>query len=213
MLTEWISFEIASYGLLAACLLMATNGFFSAPPSEIVLPLSGALLASNLNELALVILAVSLGNLAGTYVLFLLGNKYGLAFLPKLKVGISRCKIPGINKLHLAFPNKKLLLVIESHFLRNGYLWVLGLRVLPVLRSIVSYPAGALKMRHDLFLFASMVGILVWSGLWATLGYIVRGAWVAYKPLVAMPFTIALILFCIYFVLKLKKYAKMLVNV
>src|SRR5437660_799897 len=101
--------------------------------SEIVVPLGGALSAQGRLSFGAVIVAASLGNLGGSLVAYGLSRRYGrtLVLGPGRRV--------GLNQMHLR--------LADRFFERFGWLAVFIGRLLPVVRTYISFPAGLSNVR------------------------------------------------------------------
>lgn len=139
---------------------MVSNGFFSTPPSELVLGVAGYLVSIDKVPVWAALLAGVGGNVAGTSLLFFLAGRWGervvrrvLAFSPWLREG--------------------LLEATREAFRQHGERIVLVGRCLPLVRSVISIPAGLASMRWGRFLFLTTIGCLSWALGWGSAGYIV----------------------------------------
>ncbi len=145
---------VSSGGLIAIFLLMAAESAGIPISSEIVVPLGGALASGALaGEAHLsffgVVAASSVGNLLGSLVAYLLVRAYGKRFI----LGPGR-RI-GLNAGHLA--------LAQRFFDRWGLLAVFGGRLLPVIRTYISFPAGLSRIRTVPFTAATILGAIPWN--------------------------------------------------
>ena len=149
---------VASYGLISIFILMAGESCGLPISSEIVVPLGGALASQGKLNFILVVLVSSLANLAGSLIAFWLTRRYGE------RVVLSRVgrKI-GLSRGHLRLANR--------FFGRFG-LWAVFIgRLLPIVRTYISFPAGAAKMGYVSFSIATMLGAIPWNFALAYAGY------------------------------------------
>jgi membrane protein DedA with SNARE-associated domain len=125
--------------------------------SEIVVPLGGALAAQGRLSFVLVVAAATLGNLVGSLVAFLLTRRYGrtLVLGPGRRLGLSE------GHLRLA----------ERFFERFGSLAVFIGRLLPVVRTYISFPAGLGRMGVVRFSVLTLLGSIPWNLGLAYAGY------------------------------------------
>ena len=167
---------IESYGLLAIFVLMIGNGFASAPPSEIVLPLAGVLAQQTGLSLLAAMIAAFLGNLLGTVFLYLVGRHFGLRPLQHVQRYLQRSAL--LRKAFRKVPlDEASLEALVTRFEKEGAIIVGLLRCAPYVRSIVSLPAGAVRMSWLRFLSATAAGISVWIAIWVLMGYALGEAW------------------------------------
>jgi membrane protein DedA with SNARE-associated domain len=125
--------------------------------SEVVVPLGGALASQGSLSFVLVLAAATLGNLVGSLVAFLLARRYG----SRLILGPGRRL--GLNEGHLR--------LAERFFDRFGSLAVFIGRLLPVVRTYISFPAGLGHMGIVRFSVLTLLGSIPWNLGLAYAGY------------------------------------------
>lgn len=158
---------IASYGYLAIFLLMLAESACIPIPSELIMLFGGALAAgavagSHLN-LAAVIVAGVAGNVAGSYLAYAAGRYGGQAALSRWG-----------RRLYL-----------REHDLDRATAWftkygpaAVGFgRVLPVVRTFISLPAGIARMNAVRFGLYTVIGCIPWTAALAWAGYAVGSRW------------------------------------
>ena len=124
-------------------------------PSEIIMPFSGFAVSEGKMTLLGITLAGALGNLFGSVIAYFVGLKGGRPFLENYG-------------RYLLISHKKLDLT-DEWFQKYGDKAVLSSRVLPVLRTYISLPAGMARMGFKKFSFFTFVGSLPWC---LALGYV-----------------------------------------
>ena len=158
---------IATYGYLAIFLLMVAESACIPVPSELVMPLGGALaagaVAGHQLSLALVIVAGVAGNVVGSYVAWAVGRWGGQ---PALRRWGGRV---WLSEHHLE--------VASRWFDRYGPRAVLIGRLLPVVRTFISLPAGIAGMRPLRFGVYTTIGCIPWTAALAAAGYAVGASW------------------------------------
>ena len=144
---------VSSGGLVAIFFLMAGESAGLPISSEIVVPLGGALastaLGSRLN-FPLVVAVSSVGNLFGSLVAYLLVRRYGQQLIlgPGKRIGLSRGHM----------------VLAERFFDRFGLFAVFLGRLLPVIRTYISFPAGlSKKVKPIPFTVATILGAVPWN--------------------------------------------------
>jgi len=155
------------YLFVFAWLFVESTGF---PISdEPLLLLAGYLTTTGRLNLALTVALALLGKLAASCLAFWLGHYIDL-------FGLARPAIPpqtGLNRwLYYIRPTRAFVLATEDLFHRYGVWGVFLGRLVPIVRSFISYPAGAARMRFSVFLLATTAGSLLWIVTWTTLGAI-----------------------------------------
>ncbi len=148
---------VSSYGLAAVLLLMAAESCGFPFPSEVIMPTAGLLAATGHLNLTAAILAGAIGNLLGSLVAFGLAARFGEPLL----LGPGRWI--GIRAHHLE--------IADGWFRRWGLWAVLVGRVLPVVRTYISFPAGLARIQLGRFALLTFVGALPWCAALTLVGY------------------------------------------
>ncbi len=156
-MTATLSNLVASYGLVAVFVLMAFESCGVPFPSEVIMPTAGLLAAAGHLNLAAAILAGALGNLVGSLVAYGVAARWGEPVL----LGPGRWI--GIRPHHVE--------IADGWFRRWGLWAVLVGRVLPVIRTYISFPAGLARINVLAFAGLTFVGALPWCTMLALVGY------------------------------------------
>lgn len=149
-MSSWLIHLVAQGGLIAIFVTMAGESAGLPISSEIVVPLGGALAAQNKLPFIGVVAAASLGNLAGSLIAYLLTRWYGERFILS-KAG----RWMGLSRGHL--------LLAHRFFDRFGVWAVFVGRLLPIIRTYISFPAGLSTVRLPLFIVATLLGAIPWN--------------------------------------------------
>lgn len=191
---------IDQFGYLGVFLLIALENIFPPIPSELILTFSGFLtLHSNMNIIG-VIIAATLGSVFGAIVLYFIGHFLSIERLQKLANGktgkILRFKASDLDKATGWFDN-------------HGKKIVFFARFIPVIRSLISIPAGTTNMPLISFLILTTLGTLIWNTVLVILGQQAGEAWPkisaafdSFSSIVLIVLIILLIIGIIYFVKK-----------
>lgn len=163
-LTGWVAGVIDSMGALGVALLVALESIIPPIPSEIVLAMAGYLSAEGRFNVVLIVLAATAGSLIGALVLYWLGRALGEE---RLKRWLDHLPLVDRDDLEQA----------DRWFERHGRWAVLFGRVVPVVRSLVSIPAGANRMPIGEFILLTTVGSGVWNALIVGLGFALGSQW------------------------------------
>lgn len=153
-----------SYGYIGVLILIFLENIFPPIPSELILLASGFLITkTNLNIFIMIIFA-TLGSLLGGILLYYLASLLNKNTLIKL-----------INSKALRFLNlkEKDIDLSFNWFNKKGNISVLICRCIPILRSLISLPAGIFKMSILKFLLYTIIGSLVWNSVIIVIGYVV----------------------------------------
>lgn len=196
-LVQSITSMISSLGYGGIFLLMILESALIPIPSEIIMPFSGFLVATGKLGSIGVILAGSFGNLVGSVLTYYLGIKLGRTFL--LRYG----KYIFFRPHHLVFT--------EQLFHKYGEKIVFVGRLLPVVRTYVSLPAGI--GRTDFFKFAvyTLAGSLIWNTMLAYAGIQLGHNWRhidRYSRYIDIIAVVAVVAFVIWIVYKNRKQAR-----
>src|SRR5437764_13465919 len=124
------------------------------------MPTAGLLAASGQMNLAAAIVVGAFGNLVGSLIAYLLAARFGEPLL------LGPGRYIGIRRHHLE--------LADGWFRRWGLLAVFLGRVLPVIRTYISFPAGLARIDLAKFSVLTLVGALPWCAALALVGY-VRG--------------------------------------
>lgn len=149
-LTNWLISLVGTYGLFAIFVTMAGESAGLPISSEIVVPLGGALAAQGKLNFIAVVAVSSLANLAGSLVAYLLTRRYGERFI------LSRAgRWMGLSRGHLRLANR---------FFGKYGVWAVFLgRLLPIVRTYISFPAGLSRVRLLTFTIATLAGAIPWN--------------------------------------------------
>lgn len=163
---------IENYGLFAVFILMTAESALIPIPSEVTMPFAGFMVSRGLLNFWSAVTVGAFANLAGSLLAYWLGYAKGEEWV---KGAIKRWG--------------KWLLIKESEYERarnwfhNYGQWVaFGSRLIPVVRTFISLPAGIAKMNLPLFSLLTFVGSFIWSAFLAFLGLKLGQNWLAIEP-------------------------------
>jgi len=158
-LWDWVAQLYANLGYVEITFLMALESSLFPVPSELVMIPAGYLAASGQLDPVLCVVCGTLGSVLGASANYLLGAYVGRAFL--LRYG--KYLLIDADKYHEA----------ETLFLRNAYVATFVGRLLPVIRHLISLPAGIFSMGWAPFLLITAAGAALWCAVLVALGYYV----------------------------------------
>lgn len=139
--------------------LMAMESSVIPLPSELVMPPAGYLAHQGQMNIWVVILMGTLGSLAGAYANYFVSRWLGRPLV--LKYG----KYVGITEKKFA--------KVESFFLKHGEISTFIGRLLPVIRHLISIPAGIARMNHLRFSLYTLAGAGIWCTILTWIGYFI----------------------------------------
>lgn len=162
--------EITRHGYIAIFLLMVLESACIPVPSEAVMMFGGALSAgitvagvtSHLNIFVVALLG-ALGNIVGAFIAYWVGRTGGRALVEKWGKYIL-LRHQDLDKA-------------EAYFNKRGEWAVLVSRVLPVVRTFISFPAGVAEMPQLKFALFTLLGSIPWTFGLAYLGRVLAGNW------------------------------------
>jgi membrane protein DedA with SNARE-associated domain len=171
-LSDWVVDVIDRLGYVGVALLVALENLFPPIPSEIVLPFAGFVARDGRATLPGMIIAATIGSLLGAWAL------YGIAAW----IGPERLE-------HFLVRHGKWLRLTpadvakaERWFDRRAVVAVLVGRCVPLIRSLVSIPAGFRRMDFRVFTLYTAIGALIWNTALVSAGYALRSQWHDVEP-------------------------------
>lgn len=153
-LTEFFNtYGVLIIFLIVFCEYLNLPGF----PAGLIMPLAGVWASKGEVGIVTTMVISLFAGLCGSWILYFLGRFGGNVLLAKYYKKFPKQEIK-INKL---------IERIES----NGNLYIFLSKLLPVVRTLISFPAGIIKMNFLHFTIYSGLGILIWNGLFIGAGY------------------------------------------
>lgn len=158
---EFIVNIMNNWGYLGIFLLITLENVFPPIPSEIILTFGGFMTISSKMNIIGVIIAATLGSLIGAVILYYIGkllNKERLKKIVTSKYGkLLRVKPADIDSA-------------DSWFDKRGNKTVLYCRFIPIVRSLISIPAGMSEMPLPKFLLYTGIGSAIWNTVLVLIG-------------------------------------------
>ena len=187
-LATWVQDVIESLGYLGVALLVIAENLFPPIPSEIVLPFAGFVARRGDGSVIVMVLAATIGSVLGALILYAIAAAIGPERIHRFVVRFGRWFGVKENDMVRA----------EEWFDRRSNISVLVGRCVPLIRSLVSIPAGFRRMKLARFTLLTAIGSAVWNialiGAGAALGdqwdrvgdYVGVFQWVVIAALVAV---------------------------
>ena len=160
-MSDWVIRLIEQSGYLGVAFLMFLETIFPPIPSEVIMPVAGVAAGQGKMALWAVIASGTSGAMLGNIIWYLAARALGITRLEPIIRRWGRW-------ITITWPE---LLRAEKWFRKHGTLFVSLGRLMPTIRSLVSVPAGLLKMRFRTFFIASTIGTAAWTALLAGAGY------------------------------------------
>lgn len=156
-MTSALFTAVSRYGYGAILALMAGESCGLPIPSEVVVPLGGWFASLGRLNLVGVVAAATLGNLAGSLIAYGLAARWGTPLL------LGPGRYAGIRRHHVE--------LADRWFERHGLTAVLVGRMLPVVRTYISFPAGLARVPLGRFALFTVIGAIPWNTALALAGY------------------------------------------
>ena len=164
---DWLTAVMNDFGYMGIVFLIAVENIFPPIPSEVILTFGGFMTTtSELTFLGVVISATG-GSVLGAVVLYYIGLQLSVKRLEKI-----------IDKWgHILRVTKDDIKKADKWFDKYGPWTVFFCRFIPLIRSLISIPAGMSKMNVVLFLGLTTLGTLIWNIVLVYLGAAVGNSW------------------------------------
>lgn len=155
------------YGYIGISLIIAIENLFPPIPSELILTFGGFLTTYTNMTILGVIIASTIGSVGGAIILYLVGRIFDIQFLERIVDRWGRILRVRQEDLEKA----------DHWFSRYGYWTVFFCRMVPLIRSLISIPAGMAKLNFGLFLLFTTAGTLIWNTVLVSLGAMLGENW------------------------------------
>jgi membrane protein DedA with SNARE-associated domain len=199
---NWITEIISQYGYIGVFLIIVLENLFPPIPSEIVLSFSGFMTTRTDLSVIGIIISSTAGSVIGAMILFKIGSILDVKRLEKIidRWGhILRLKKEDIRKAN-------------AWFEKYDVWTVFFCRMIPLLRSIISIPAGMSKMNFLLFLLLTFIGTLTWNTIIVCFGAMMGESWPkilafteVYSKIIYLVIALGLIWLIYYYITVLRK--------
>ncbi len=163
-LIEWILNITQGLGYFGVVILMAIESSFLPLPSEIIIPPAAYLASQGKMNLMLIIVAGTLGSMIGAAV-----NYFLSLYLGRLVV----YKLAGTRAARFVLITPEKIARVEAYFLSNSKSATFFGRLIPVVRHLISIPAGFCRMPFGSFMLYTALGAFIWVSILSALGYLV----------------------------------------
>ena len=172
-LADWVTDVIDRLGYVGVALLVALENLFPPIPSEIVLPFAGFVARDGRATLIGMIIAATIGSILGAWTLYGIAAAVGPDRFHRFVVRYGRWFRLTSEDITRA----------ERWFDRRAVVAVLVGRCVPLIRSLVSIPAGFRRMRFSTFTLYTLIGSAIWNTALIGAGYLLRDNWHDVEPI------------------------------
>lgn len=164
---HWLLDIMNDYGYVGIMLLIALENIFPPIPSEVILTFGGFMTSTTDLTIIGVVIASTAGSIIGAIVLYVLGLQFDVERLETI-----------VNKWgHILRVTKHDIHKADAWFDKFGPWTVFFCRFIPLIRSLISIPAGMSNMNFGVFLAFTSVGTLIWNIVLVNLGASVGSNW------------------------------------
>ncbi|QKE73594.1 DedA family protein [Arthrobacter citreus] len=164
---NWIIETMDTFGYLGIFLLIALENIFPPIPSEVILTFGGFMATqSSLSNIGVIFFS-TLGSVVGAVILYWCGT---LLDVKKLEKIVDRWG-------HILRLTNKDLYKADEWFAKYGVWTVFFCRLIPLIRSLISIPAGMSRMNFWIFLLFTTLGSLIWNTVLVLVGASVGASW------------------------------------
>jgi len=162
-LIDWTTNTIGSYGVPAVFVLMLLESMGILIPSEAISPFAGYLVSQGRMTLLAAVAAGVLGNVVGSWIAYFIGLRGGR------ELWFHYGRYVGVRAHHLH--------VAEKWFDKYGEFTVFVSRMLPVVRTFISFPAGTARMNFARFTLYTFLGCVPWVFALTYVGFLLGENW------------------------------------
>ncbi len=163
-MTDWIIQTISELGYVGIFLVMLAESLFPPIPSELIIPFAGFAAANGDLNLFGVLATATIGAVVGMLPWYFAGRIFGLDRVRWLADRFGRFMAFNADEIDVAV----------TWFKRYGPVIVLFGRLIPLIRTLISIPAGLSRMPLWIFLLASTLGALIWNTFLTMAGFLLH---------------------------------------
>jgi membrane protein DedA with SNARE-associated domain len=163
----WTESVISTMGYPGLVLVMFLENIFPPIPSEVVLPLAGNLTNAGRFTMFGVIFWGMIGALIGALVFYYLGKWFSEERLRRLVEKYGKWALLDVDDFDRAV----------AFFDKHGQITIFFGRMVPLVRSLISIPAGLAEMNLPVFCFYTILGTALWNAVLAVAGRILGKEW------------------------------------
>ena len=164
---NWITQFMEQYGYLGVFLMIALENVFPPIPSEIILPFGGFMTTYTSMTVTGVVIASTAGSVVGAMILYGIGLLLDVERLEKIIDRFGNILRVTKEDIHKA----------DAWFDKYGIWTVLFCRMVPLIRSLISIPAGMSNMKFWLFIVFTTAGTLIWNIILVSVGAALGENW------------------------------------
>mgnify|MGYP005627210409 CR=1 FL=1 len=178
MISEIVSFLVElviTLGYPGVALAMFIESFFAPVPSEVVLPLAGFIASTGAMNIYVLFIISGISSYAGTLPFYFLGLVGDKQFVSKIVDRFGKFLFIGTKDVEKSF----------ALFEKHGNSLIFFGRLIPIIRSLISIPAGMAHMNFLKFTLYSITGSTIWSIFLVTAGYYFGENWEVVEKIIS----------------------------
>lgn len=164
---NWLTEIMNEFGYMGIMFLIALENIFPPIPSEVILTFGGFMTTTSNLSIIGVVLSSTAGSVLGAIILYIIGLQLDVERIDKIVTRwghILRITMKDVNKA-------------DAWFDKYGPLTVFICRFVPLIRSLISIPAGMSNMNFVIFLIFTTFGTLMWNIILVWLGASLGSSW------------------------------------
>jgi len=164
---NWITDIMNEFGYMGVFLLIALENLFPPIPSEVILTFGGFMTTHSNLSIAGVVISATMGSAIGAIVLYYIGYLVDANRMERIIVKWGRWMRFTTSDVHKAY----------AWFSKYGVWTVFLCRLIPLVRSLISIPAGSTRMNFGVFILLTTLGSLIWNVILVSIGAAVGSSW------------------------------------
>ncbi|MGM9931490.1 DedA family protein [Pradoshia sp.] len=164
---NWIIDIMDQFGYIGILFLIAVENIFPPIPSEVILTFGGAMTAETSMTVTGVVAVSTAGSIIGAVILYGLGMLLGKERIEKIvkRYGhILRVTVEDVEKA-------------DNWFHKYGLWTIFFCRFVPLIRSLISIPAGMARINFVTFLLLTTIGTFIWNVVLVSIGAMLGDSW------------------------------------
>jgi len=192
-LIKYFTLLIEKTGYLGVGLLMTGESMVLPIPSEAVLPFAGFAWFEGKMTFVMIVIVSTIGSIIGSLISYYIGAYLGKPFISRFG------KYFLLNEHHLE--------ATENFFKKYGEKTIFISRFIPVIRHLISLPAGVGRMRMSKFFTYTVIGATLWNAFLTYIGFLLGSKWEiirTYGEILDIIIVIAIVAAVVYFIWKRK---------
>ena len=187
LLVQYIVVFIANTGYASVVILMMLESMVAPVPSEAVMPFAGFLVVTGQFTFAGVVFFSTLGSIIGSLISYYIGYYGGRPLVDRFG------KYLLLDHHHLE--------VTEKYFIKKGEITIFISRFIPIIRHLISIPAGMGKMNVIKFSIYTIIGAALWNSFLTYVGMKLKDNWkevMKYSSVIDKVVLVIIVLVCVY---------------